>query len=242
MKRFLLIFLIASSLLFLVSCTTVEPEPTPFPHWTLIPTPTPLSTEVPEEKTEAVNLHSPLFSLSLPEFIERYNAVYEREYGFTPLHPAEEWNELTPQGELRLWRFAGDQGLSAEPTICVWAGAEEAPMERISLGFSDHGYTDENRERYEKLCLCTFLSAGFDSAVANRLFDSLFPLSMDSAYAVGDYDELDIKTLYHDGAVGLYPWYSGGIAHIDLIPVSPEVLDTLAQGGAELVDFRDWSE
>lgn len=52
----------------------------------------------------------------------------------------------------------------------------------------------------------------------------------------------DIKTLYHDGAVGLYPWYSGGVAYIDMIPVSPEFLASLAQGGAELVDFRDWSE
>lgn len=63
------------------------------------------------------------------------------------------------------------------------------------------------------------------------LFGRLFTMS-------GDYDAPNIKTLHHNGTIGLYSWYSEGVAHMDMIPVTPEKLDSLAQDGAELIDFR----
>lgn len=209
------------------------------PHWELIPTPTHTPvTASNHEPDEAAPNRTPLFDLTPAQFIARYNAVYEREYGFTPLRPLDGWDELTPQGDQHLWRFVGQPNLSAEPALLLWATDETSPIERLCLDFSDHGYTDENRERYEKLCLCAMESAGVTSDEAKILFDSLFAPAMDEEYMTGDYDATDIKTLYHNGTIGLYPWYSEGVAHIDMIPVTPEMLDSLAQNGTELLDFR----
>lgn len=180
----------------------------------------------------------PLFDLTPAQFIERYNAVYEREYGFTPLRSLDDWDELTPQGDQRLWRFVGQPNLSAEPALLLWAKDEASPIERLCLDFSDHGYTDENRERYAKLCLCAFECAGLTADEAEVLFGTLFALAMDEGYITGDYDAPNIKTLHHNGTIGLYSWYSEGVAHMDMIPVTPEKLDSLAHDGAELIDFR----
>lgn len=241
MKRFLTLFIIVFSCL-LTACArqTAEPEPTAMPHWELIPTPTHTPVTASNAKTDdaAPDMTTPLFDLTPAQFVARYNAVYEREYGFTPLRPLDGWDELTPQGDQRLWRFVGQPNLSAEPALLLWAMDETSPIERLCLDFSDHGYTDENRERYEKLCLCALESAGLTADQATALFDALFSLAMDEAYMSGDYDAPDIKTLYHNGAIGLFPWYSEGVAHMDMIPVTPEKLDSLAQDGAELIDFR----
>lgn len=241
MKRFLTLFIIVLSCL-LTACVQqiTEPDPTAMPHWELIPTPThtPVTASNDETDETAPDMTAPLFALTPAQFIERYNAVYEREYGFTPLRTLDDWDELTPQGDLRLWRFVSEVNLSAEPTLLLWAEDEAACMERLCLDFSDHGYTDENRERYEKLCLCAFECAGLTANEAKALFDALFALAMDEAYMSGDYDAPDIKTLYHNGTIGLFPWYSEGVAHMDMIPVTPEKLDSLAQSGAELIDFR----
>lgn len=241
MKRFLTLFILFFSCL-LTACArqTAEPDPTAMPHWELIPTPTHTPVTASNAKTDdaAPDMTTPLFDLTPAQFIARYNAVYEREYGFTPLRPLDGWDELTPQGDLRLWRFVGQPNLSAEPALLLWAMDETSPIERLCLDFSDHGYTDENRERYEKLCLCALESAGLTADEAKVLFDALFALAMDEAYMSGDYDAPDIKTLYHNGTIGLFPWYSEGVAHMDMIPVTPEKLDSLAQDGAELIDFR----
>ncbi len=241
MKRFLTLFIIALFCL-LTACSqqSAEPEPTAMPHWELIPTPThaPVTASKSEADEAAPDTTTPLFELTPAQFIERYNAVYEREYGFTPLRPLDGWDALTPQGELHLWRFVSEVNLSAEPALLLWAVEESAPIERLCLDFSDHGYTEENRTRYEKLCLCAMESAGLTSDEAKTLFDTLFALAMDEEYMSGDYDAPDIKTLYHNSMIGLFPWYSEGVAHMDMIPVTPEKLDSLAQSGAELIDFR----
>lgn len=242
MKRFLtLLFITLLCLLPACAQQIVEPVPTAVPHWELIPTPThtPATASNTETDEAAPDSTTPLFDLTPMQFIERYNAVYEREYGFTPLQSLADWDELTPQGDLRLWRFVGEVNLSAEPALLLWAKDESSPIERLCLDFSDHGYTDENRERYEKLCLCAFESAGLTADEAQALFDALFALAMDEAYMSGDYDAPDIKTLYHNGTIGLYPWYSEGVAHMDMIPVTPKKLDSLAQDGTEIIDFRE---
>lgn len=240
MKRFLTLLIIALSCLF-TACSqqAAEPASTAMPHWELIPTPThtpvTASNRAPDE---AAPDRTPLFDLTPAQFIVRYNAVCEREYGFTPLRPLDGWDELTPQGDQRLWRFVDQPNLSAEPALLLWASDETSPIERLCLDFSDHGYTEENRERYEKLCLCAMESAGVDGSEAKTLFEALFSLAMDEDYMTGDYDAPNIKTLYHNGTIGLYPWYSAGVAHMDMIPVTPEMLDSLAQDGTELIDFR----
>lgn len=241
MKRFLTSFItVLFCLLTACSQQSVETESTAMPHWELIPTPAHTPVTAPNDETDetAPDMTTPLFDLTCAQFIAHYNAVYKREYGFTPLRPLDDWDELTPQGDLRLWRFVSEPNLSAEPALLLWAENADAPIERLCLDFSDHGYADENRERYEKLCLCTLESAGLTSDEAKTLFDMLFALAMDEAYTSGNYDAPDIKTLYHNGTIGLFPWYSEGLAHMDMIPVTPEKLDSLAQSGTEVIDFR----
>lgn len=209
---------------------------TPAPTWEQLPTRTPAPTEAPP--AAAADLSAPLFSLSLSEFIERFNACYRRDHDLALLRPADEWVELTPQNGLRLFHFQSDPSLSADPAILIWSAGGDAPIARLCLDFSDHGYTDENRIFYEKLCRCAFLCAGFDRETAGTLFDTLFSLANNETYAGGDYDEPPIRTLFHNGELGLYPWYSGGIVHIDMIPVDDALLDSLAESGAELLSLE----
>ena len=241
MNRFIAsasIILTAVAFCLLAACSNPASDgiSTPAPTWELLPTRTPAPTEAPP--AAAADLSAPLFSLSLSEFIERFNACYRRDHGLALLRPADEWVELTPQNGLRLFRFQSDPSLSADPAILIWSVGGDAPMERLCLDFSDHGYTNENRIFYEKLCRCAFLCAGFDQETAGRLFDTLFSLANNETYAGGDYDAPPIRTLCHNGELGLYPWYSGGVVHIDMIPVDEALLDSLAESGTELLSLK----
>lgn len=186
MNRFIAsasIILTAFAFCLLAACSNPASDgiSTPAPTWELLPTRTPAPTEAPP--AAAADLSAPLFSLSLSEFIERFNACYRRDHGLALLRPADEWVELTPQNGLRLFRFQSDPSLSADPAILIWSVGGDAPMERLCLDFSDHGYTNENRIFYEKLCRCAFLCAGFDRETAGTLFDTLFSLANNETYA-----------------------------------------------------------
>lgn len=222
------------ALLLLSACAAEAPAESGASGFEILATPqrSPLPTA--EAETES----SLVFDAGLDNFILCFNRAYKAAYQFEPMPEAEQWVCLEPSeiSPYCRFRYQGLPSVSNDPAVTVYTDSPNGPIRRITLDFSDHGYTDEAETQYEKLCFCTLSAllpdSGDDSI--QTLYEELFALANDESNLCSDPEAPPYAVLYRCGELALQPYYCAGMVHIAAERMSAADFDAYAAQGTEI--------
>lgn len=232
MKKCLLPFILA--LMLLSACGTDAPADSAASGFEILATPVHSSLSTPEAERALM----PVFDAGLDNFILCFNRIYKAAYQFEPMPEVEQWVCLAPSEVSPYYRFRyqGLPTISNDPSVTVYAEGLNARIRRITLDFSDHGYTDEAKAQYEKLCFCTLsaLLPELNESSVRTLYDELFTRANDESTLCSDPETPPYAILYRCGELALQPYYCGGMVHIAAERMSAADFDAYAAQGTEI--------
>ena len=229
MKKCLLPFVLA--LILLSACSAEAPAESGASGFEILATPvrSPLPT------AEAETKPAPIFDAGLDKFILCFNRAYKAAYQSEPMPEADQWVCLEPSeiSACYRYRYQGLPTVSNDPSVTVCTDSPNAPIRRITLDFSDHGYTDEAEAQYKKLCFCTLsaLLPELGESSVRALYDELFTLANDESNLCSDPEAPPYAVLYRSGELALQPYYCGGMVHIAAEHMSAADFDARAAQG-----------
>ena len=104
-----------------------------------------------------------VFTVSLDEYIERFNRYYRADYRKDYLLPTAEWySETYSQGihsryKTVCYDFSEDPTMWTLPTITAYVPSDCDAIQEITVNFDDHGYREDMYTLYEELCFYTLV-------------------------------------------------------------------------------------
>lgn len=190
-----------------------------------------------------------VFSLSIDDFIDQYNACYRIDRNGDYLTPSSQWRAV-PSGmgihsehETILYVFSENKKVWSLPTITVYVPAEGEGVQEVTINFDEHSRTEELYDLYESMCFYAvkvFLPDLNDGEILD-LCARLNQLAYDNMYPneEGYGPEALPCTLYYRDGVGLYPYFAAGEwVHFCIIPVTEETLEHFADQGVEVYEIE----
>lgn len=182
------------------------------------------------------------FSVLIDDFVSAYNSCYDKDYGENFLQTSSEWTKFNYTSksnwdqETCCYRFQQDSNALSEPTISIYVSKNDGYIKEITLDFDDHGYTKWAYELYQQECYYTLKTLFPDDSDDDivKLHDKLFHLAYEDTCFVTEEEDIEPRVLYYKESIGMYAYYSGGMVHICIIPVTQNYLDELVLGGAEV--------
>ena len=187
-----------------------------------------------------------VFSVSIDDFIEAYNNLYQAEHNSDFLTVKTQWVQLKQYKtdysdfESSLYRFQQDTTNYVEPNICVYVPADADYIQAITLNFDDHGYQEWALNLYIQECLYTFkvLFPAIDSDYLEMMFHEIFDMAYSSDCFVNDFEKAEPFILFYKGDIGIYPYFSMGTVYICIVPITQDYLTDLTLKGSELVEIN----
>ena len=162
------------------------------------------------------------------------------------LVPASQWERFvyddTEYSDFKtiFYRFQKDTSNYIEPTISVYVPADYDNIAVLTLDFNEHGYTEWAQELHKQECLYTFrlILPALDEAALSGLYDELFDFVYTDECYFEEGEKIEPRILFYKDAVGLYPYYSAGMAHICMIPITQDYVDELMAEGVRLIEIN----
>lgn len=190
-----------------------------------------------------------VFDISIDDFIESYNSLYFRDKSREYLGPKSEWRMFTyddaihSDHETSLFEFTQDERIWSQPTITVYVPTNGDYIQKVTVNFDEHGYSESFYAEFEELCFYT-LKAFFpdmddDEIVA--LYEEANYLGNLNVFLKEDgYKKGCVPcVLYHKDGIGVYPYFAiGEWVHLCIVPVTDEMLDEYAAKGAEINEIE----
>ena len=184
-----------------------------------------------------------LFSITADDFITAYNALYSVDYGENFILPLEEWtcfsydNSPFSSYETRYYRFQSNVRWLSEPTISFYIPADSDLVQGITFDYSMHDYTERGYELFLQECTYT-LRAMLPTYGDSEITDFVTKLceKADAPYAhVASVSFINTPPpyLYYKDTIGLFSCFVGQTIHICVVPVTPQLLDSLSVNGVE---------
>ncbi|MCD8357446.1 MAG: hypothetical protein LUE11_12900 [Clostridia bacterium] len=178
------------------------------------------------------------FSVSIDDFISTYNGYYYKNHGESFLYASSQWTIFDQNSDDRIscYRFQQNANRLSEPTISIYVSKEDEYIEKITLDFDDHGYTEWAYELYQQECYYTFktLFPDYSDDDIVQLFDRIYNLAGEDICFITEKEEIEPAILYYKGEIGLYPYYAAGMVHICIIPVTQNNLEEYTSKGVEV--------
>lgn len=201
------------------------------------------SMPAPPELAAALSANDELvFSYSIADFVTIFDLAYEKSKGELYFPPSSRWvsypldNAPHSNYKADYYHYQHGSNLQGEPILSVYTPVGEATIQTMTLDFDLHAYTPQNSADYEELCFYTLqvFFPDLEPVPLRALVKALNAVargpSMETAYGKG----VQPTVLYYRGAVGVYPHIYGQSSRICVIPVSPQVLQRLANAGVAL--------
>ena len=238
-------------------CGSVPIRPSPSPHVITVTS----ETQTPRPETDldfsvTENREGELvFSMTAADFIAAYNGQYEADHGKPYLESLSQWRHFTydcaPHSayETEYYGYQSDIQLASMPIISLYIPSNSDYIQEITLGFDHHGYTDWWYEMYEEQCLYVLrlLLPDYDDSQLTELFQHLYEQAerndkcffvdaLDSVFGTGP--QIIPPILYWRDNIGIYPCFiCGGLLYVNVIPVTQEYLEFLAENNSELYEI-----
>lgn len=190
-----------------------------------------------------------VFSISAGDFIDSYNSFYRAEHTADYLPPLSRWQwETIEKGihseyETGLYRFSEDEMIYSVPVITVYTPSDSQRIQKITVNFDEHGYTDSFYRQFKEMCLHTLrvffpdLSDARLAALYSQVIStgSSHSFSSDEWYGSGAVP----YALYYRGGIGVYPYFAvGDWSRMCVIPVTEETLREFAVQGVALIEIE----
>lgn len=179
-----------------------------------------------------------VFRLTLEEFIERYNRIYEAEHEHTWLTPAGQWYAFTGEEapfsgvQTTRFEFDPDKNVHNDPDVWAYVLQQGGNLCEISLGMPEHDWTQWRYDTFREQCyytLCVFYPELTGEEIWS-LFDSLYTDAAANEYvSLSAKPEPDIIR-FRDG-VGCYGFIYSGVIRINMIPVDSQLLEIFTNEG-----------
>lgn len=177
------------------------------------------------------------FFLTLDDFIEGYNRLYEKDQGRTWLTRGEEWSSFDQQAApyagttTTRYEFDPDKNIHNEPGIWAYV-CQDGILCELSLGMPEHDWIEWRYEMFRSQCFYT-LSFFYPKLAPEEVW-SLFDLLYGDASAneyVSQSDHPQPKVIRWCGSVGCYGFICNGVIQINVIPMDTQSLEAFAARG-----------
>jgi len=178
------------------------------------------------------------FLLTLEEFIESYNRLYEADHETPWLSPADEWYAFTgkdaPFSGMQAVRleFDPDKNVHNDPDVWVYVLKEGGNICEVSLGMHEHDWTQWRYEVFQKQCYYT-LSVFYPELTGEEirtLFDLLYTDAAANESVSQSVKPRPAAIRFRD-PVGCYGFIHSGVIRINIIPVDPLLLEAFTKEG-----------
>lgn len=223
----------------------VQPETTEAPQWTAEATiwTTEQAAQEPVEPAPIVAASgrnaqgTRQFLLTLDDFIEGFNRLYEKDLGRAWLTPAGEWSSFAQQTApcagtaATRYEFDPDENIHNEPGIWAYV-CQDGNLCELSLGMPEHDWIEWRYEMFRSQCFYT-LSFFYPELTPDEvwgLFDLLYGDASANEY-ISQSDHPQPKVIRWSGSAGCWAFIHDGVIRINIIPVDAQSLaDFSAQG------------
>ncbi len=208
-------------------------------------------TTAPEVTWEPVEVienreNEPVLSLSIEEYIGRYNERYRRETGRDYLRPWGQWTITAEEATIHrdydtvCCYFTADDAIYPLPTISVYVPPNGNCIQQITVNFDDHSYTESMFQLYEQMCFFTLqavfpeMTDGETRELAEKLnrlaYENIFP--HEQGYKKGCVP----SALYCRDSIGIYAYFAAGEwVHFTVIPLDDSLMAQFRQEGVEIL-------
>lgn len=185
------------------------------------------------------------FPILIDDFISNYNGRYYKDAGKNFLQESSQWTKFRhastvySKHEAYCYRFQKDASRLSEPTISIYVSKKQGYIEEITLDFDDHGYTGWTYELYQQegfYTLNVLLPRHSDDEI-KKIFDQLLSLAYKDRCFFSKKEAVEPSVLYYEENVGIYPYYSAGMVHVCVMPVTKDKVEDFIQEGIEVYEI-----
>ena len=200
-----------------------------------------LNTDVMEYREEEL-----VFSFSMDDFIDSYNGFYQMDKHTPYLRPASEWqctvydDGVQARHKTYYYQFAEDEKVWSLPSISVYVPPDGDYVQKITVNFDDHSYTEQTFQMYESMCYYTLktLFPEFDHERIIELYTKLNQLAYDHLSNEKYSADIIPYALYYKDGIGVYSHFViGGMLRLCVVPVSQEYLKELETKGVLITEI-----
>lgn len=188
-----------------------------------------------------------LFSISMEEFIDCYNAYYREDNGIDYLQPYSEWYSYVQdfgkhRGAIH-YEFTADKKIWTLPTITVFSLEGERTILELTVNFDDHSYSDEMYAQYEEMCFYT-LRVFFPNLKKQKiiqLYKDINELAYQNIFPNGQgfHSGNPPSDLYYQNEIGVYPYFAfGESVRLCMIPVTPKLIKAYEKKGTVIHEMK----
>lgn len=261
MKTMIKILCGALCALALTACGERETEPTEtqIPTQTETEAPSETRTEMPqtegEEPFPSIEIQENregelVFSISVDDFAERYNALCradgETEYMTDPA----QWKQYSVESavhsdyEMTCYQFSENEKAWSLPTLTVYVPTDGDVIHQVMVNFDEHSRTESLYSLYEEMCFYTlkiFFPDLSDETITG-LYTELNELAYDNVFPHEQgYDRGAVPcALYYRDGIGVYPYFAvGEWVHLCLVPMSDEEISDWESKGVQVCEIVD---
>lgn len=187
-----------------------------------------------------------LFLFSIDAFIDRYNGFYQMDKNTPYLRPVGEWQRtiyddgVQAKHETYYYQFTEDEKVWSLPSISVYVPSDGDYVQKITVNFDDHSYTEQTFQLYESMCYYTLktLFPEFDHERIIELYTKLNQLAYDHLSNEKYSADIVPYALYYKDGIGVYSHFViGGMLRICVVPVTQEYLKELETKGVLITEI-----
>lgn len=186
-----------------------------------------------------------VFSVSMEDFIDSYNAFYEADHGRSYLSLQSEWQRFSydtgvHSGHRTLcYYFTEDRQVYSLPTVTVYVPENRDCIQEITVNYDEHSYSEAGYTQYKQMCCYTLqvffpeLSEEAILALCTEavLLGNQHIFLSDAWYGNGS---VPYALFYKDG-IGVYPYFAiGDWERLCVIPVTEDTIAEFQQRGVEI--------
>ena len=190
-----------------------------------------------------------VFSVSITDYINAYNSLYQEDNGSDYLTSQEQWQCTeydkaihSPHATLYYY-FTEDERAFSLPTISVYVPQNGDYIQEITVNFDDHSYAPEMYVLYETMCFYTLqvFFPELDDEQITELYKEANALGYENVFPneQGYNSDMVPCVLYHKDGIGVYPYFAiGQWQHLCIIPVTDDTIADFAAKGTEIREIK----
>ena len=184
----------------------------------------------------------PCFSLSPQDYIQRYNALFQADWGQDMLPPLDQWIDygvgtLSQSGGAVGHHYVSllDETNYAEPFLSLCVTQDGQRILETVTGLSQKNYDDGPMDLFRQKTLYSLRV--FFPTLEEDAFDTLYSrLFQDGSYAESGEEALPSRVFYQDGIACYGILQIGECDEIHIMAVTQDQLDQWAAAGVALVE------
>lgn len=198
-----------------------------------------VSEQVPAPEAALNERGESVFSLTLTEFVERF----DRAYGHSYLNDASfvSCSEHSPRFgyEVTWYKFSEDAKVLPMPTLSVYMSDEDKVYE-VRVTYDDHSFQESLYDLFDALCTgllktgCPELSDDELGFVLSELYSMSNENFFGDHHRYGDPERPPLTRLIQSGSAGFYCFYGSGNVEVCMLPLTDEALKALDAEGVQI--------